>query len=197
MRMNAQDQFAHWLALLASEGIIDGGQTELIPEWHDWLWAAFQEWGAVASADLEDLFDADDQVLRNLLLQAARRLLPKVLADAESVGMTLDVDLSISDWGNLVLKVSIEPGGRRRSASDGPGVSFLPLGTDAQLLLWLAEGIQEVTMERDQVNVYVWPVCSSHQLGSHALLVDAAAVWWCKGGSGHVLAPIGDLAVTR
>lgn len=49
-------------------------------------------------------------------------------------------------------------------------------------------------MERDQVNVFVWPVCRAHQLGTHADVVDSLAVWWCNGGVGHVLAKIGELA---
>jgi hypothetical protein len=37
-----------------------------------------------------------------------------------------------------------------------------------------------------------WPVCPRHQLGTHAEEHDGAAVWWCKGNGGHVVAAIGQ-----
>jgi hypothetical protein len=36
-----------------------------------------------------------------------------------------------------------------------------------------------------------WPVCPQHRLGTHAETRDGAAVWWCKGDGGHVVAAIG------
>jgi hypothetical protein len=32
----------------------------------------------------------------------------------------------------------------------------------------------------------VWPRCSEHELGLHAMTREGAAVWWCAGGGGHV-----------
>jgi hypothetical protein len=52
---------------------------------------------------------------------------------------------------------------------------------DAGLLASLADEVQEVTMERDQVNVFVWLVCKAHQLGGHADVVAGVAVWSCNG----------------
>ena len=124
--------------------------------------------------------------------RAAHRLLPAILADARSVGMTLDVQLRLDEWGVLEVLVSYEPGRPHESASNG-GLP-LPVETDADLLVRLADEVQEVTMERDQVNVFVWPVCPTHQLGGHANVVAGVAVWSCRGSGGHVLAPIGELS---
>ncbi|WP_037574713.1 hypothetical protein [Phaeacidiphilus oryzae] len=54
----------------------------------------------------------------------------------------------------------------------------------------LANLIQESLLERTR---RVWPECLRHNLGVHGLARDGAAVWWCAGGSGHVLAPVGQL----
>jgi hypothetical protein len=37
----------------------------------------------------------------------------------------------------------------------------------------------------------VWPVCPAHNLGAHACDHEGAAVWWCNGSGGHVIAAIG------
>jgi hypothetical protein len=61
---------------------------------------------------------------------------------------------------------------------------------DPGTLLDVAEAAQEVITERTS---QVWPMCSRHRLGLHADLVSGEAVWHCNMGSGHVVAPIGQL----
>ncbi|MFF6835687.1 hypothetical protein ACFY84_28150 [Streptomyces sp. NPDC012438] len=58
-------------------------------------------------------------------------------------------------------------------------------------LISLAILIQESLLERTW---RVWPVCPRHDLGVHGAERDGAAVWWCSGDGGHMLAPIGGLA---
>lgn len=86
---------------------------------------------------------------------AAHRLLPAVLADARSVGMSLDVQLLLDEWGTLRVLVRYEPGTPHQGACNG-GLA-LPVETDADLLAFLADEVHEVSMERDQQNVFVWP----------------------------------------
>src|SRR3954447_1172751 len=40
----------------------------------------------------------------------------------------------------------------------------------------------------------VWPVCPRHGLGVHGSEREREVVWWCAGGGGHMLAPVGELA---
>ena len=69
--------------------------------------------------------------------------------------MTLDVVPRINDLGALEVLASPEPGGRYYWASNG-GLPWV-LDNETELLVWLADEVQEATMERDQVNVFVWP----------------------------------------
>jgi hypothetical protein len=55
-------------------------------------------------------------------------------------------------------------------------------------LVAVAEDAQEALMEALWA---VWPVCPVHRLGVHARDHEKAAVWWCAGGGGHAVAPIG------
>lgn len=51
--------------------------------------------------------------------------------------------------------------------------------------------IQESLLEQTW---HVWPVCPGHDLGVHGSERDGAAVWWCSGDGGHVLALVGELS---
>ncbi|MGW3633329.1 hypothetical protein ACWD7F_24760 [Streptomyces sp. NPDC005122] len=61
----------------------------------------------------------------------------------------------------------------------------------AMALAGLATMIQESLLERTWV---VWPVCPRHDLGVHGSERGGAAVRWCAGAGGHLLAPVGELA---
>jgi hypothetical protein len=109
--------------------------------------------------------------------------------------MTLDVRLELDEWANLQVLVCYEPGGRHHGASNG-GLR-LPASNDPDLLASLADEVQEVSMERGQVDCFVWPVCPVHHLGGHANVVADRAVWSCNGAGGHVIAAIGELGAAR
>jgi hypothetical protein len=186
--------FDSWLAQYVAEAI-DEDETGggLNPNGRLWLQAIFEEWGPLPTADVEELLEVEAQRLQAVQLDAARRLLPAVVADGDAVGMTLDVVLTLTTeyGGHLEVIASPEPGSRYYQTSSGdPMELFL---TDAELLAWLADEVQEATMERDQVHCFVWPTCPVHQLGGHAVVDHGTAVWRCNGGGGHVLARIGEL----
>lgn len=64
-------------------------------------------------------------------------------------------------------------------------------GNDPQQALWaVADSVQEVIME---LVWFVWPVCATHDLGTHAGWEDGLPVWWCADDGGHTVAPIGEL----
>ncbi|MEU8893206.1 hypothetical protein [Streptomyces sp. NPDC048442] len=52
----------------------------------------------------------------------------------------------------------------------------------------MARHVQEELMDRTRE---VWPVCTRHGLGAHAVVHEDSALWWCA--QGHSLAPIGRL----
>jgi hypothetical protein len=188
-------EFDDWLAQLAADDDT-GFVSESLPGlWRAWMEETFREWGALSAEELVELAEAEQARLAAVGLEDARRLLPAVIADATSVGMTLDVRLELDEWANLQVLVRYEPGGRHHGASGG-GL-LLPVNHDPDLLVSLADEVQEVSMERDQVNIFVWPVCPVHHLGGHANVVADRAVWSCNGAGGHVMAAIGELGAAR
>jgi hypothetical protein len=72
-----------------------------------------------------------------------------------------------------------------------------PLGGAVEVIAWLADAVQEVTMERDQVDCQVWPVCTSHRLGGHALVLDGAAIWWCNGAGWPPWSRVGSFMLSH
>jgi hypothetical protein len=196
-------EFEDWLAQLASEEQAsvyvpaeeDVPPAEMPARWRAWHEQIFEEWGPLPLQDVVDLREIEGDRLMALQLETVRGMIPSIVADGHAVGMALDVVARLNDWGALEVLASPEPGGRYYWASNG-GLSWA-LENDVELLVWLADEVQEATMERDQVNVFVWPVCAVHQLGGHAGVVAGAAVWSCNGAGGHVLAPIGKLSRAR
>jgi len=118
-----------------------------------------------------------------------QRLLALVLADAAAARVAGTAWLLPDQDGGLRLGVQAD------APSEGGPPDCLRPGerTAAEVLAWLAEGVQEELMERDQVSCHVWPTCARHSLGAHPRALDARAVWWCTGAGGHALAPIGAL----
>jgi hypothetical protein len=188
-------EFDGWFAHIAAQDDTGFVEADLPARWRAWMEQTFRERGAISAKELEVLVQTEQVRLEAASLEGARRLLPAVIADASSVGMTLDVQLELDEWANLRVLVRYSPGGHYQSASNG-GL-WLPVENDADLLASLADEVQEVSMERDQVNVFVWPVCAVHQLGGHADVVAGRAVWSCNGDGGHVIAPIGELSDSR
>jgi hypothetical protein len=188
-------EFDDWLAHIAAQDDTGFVEADLPARWRVWMEQTFRERGALSAKELKVLAQAEQARLAAAGLEDARRLLPAVIADASSVGMTLDVQLELDEWASLRVLVRYAPGGHYQSACNG-GL-WLPAENDADLLASLADEVQEVSMERDQVNVFVWPVCAVHQLGGHADVVAGRAVWSCNGDGGHVIAPIGELSDSR
>lgn len=125
-----------------------------------------------------------------LLRERVQRLLPEVLADAAAAGFRPRVDLDLSAGGDLEMSVWCAPGHRGGGTS---GSRPADPDDEAEVVAWIADEVQEATMEGDQIHCLVWPVCSHHGLGGHAVVSDERAVWWCNGDPGHVIAPIGAL----
>lgn len=125
-----------------------------------------------------------------LRLQAAERLLPEVLHDAATAGFRPRVDLDLSDAGDVQMSVWYAPGQLGGGTS---GSRPADPGGHAEVLAWIADEVQEATMEGDQIRCLVWPVCAVHGLGGHAVVAEERAVWWCNGDAGHVITQIGAL----
>jgi hypothetical protein len=146
------------------------------------------------SADEEDVVDSaapgDAAELGQQRMARANRVLPQVLADAATAGFSPRVDFELYEWGDVAVRVEDRPG-HQWGGTDGR--LFATSYTEAELLVGIADEVQEATMEGDQVHCRVWPVCPDHTLGGHALVVHGVAVWWCNGGAGHVIATIGGL----
>jgi len=189
-------EFDNWLAEIAAGDDTGFVEADLPAAWRTWMEQTFREQGALSAKELKELALAEQARRAAGGLEDARRLLPAVIADASSVGMTLDVQLELDEWAALEVHVRYEPGDRyQRTRSSGP--QPLPGENDADLLAFLADEVQEVSMERDQVNCVLWPVCPVHRLGGHADVEAGRAVWSCNGGGGHVTAAIGELADAR
>jgi hypothetical protein len=181
-------EFDEWLTQIAAGR--DPNFPLTGPSWDAWLAETFREWGALSPRELQDLAGMSQVRIMELELELARTLVPAIVADGRAVGMTIDVAFWIDD-GGLALSASPEPGSRYYGTSNAG--SFWPAASQADLLAWLADEVQEATMERDQIHCFVWPTCDRHQLGGHADVVDGVAVWTCNGNGGHVMAPIGEL----
>jgi hypothetical protein len=54
----------------------------------------------------------------------------------------------------------------------------------------MADHVQSGLLERTWK---VWPQCAGHRLGVHSVERRRVALWWCSGGGGHPLAPVGAL----
>ena len=122
-------------------------------------------------------------------LDLARQLVPMVLADAAAAGLAPVVELEPDGANGIGFMIFYAPGRGSGPTGNSPDLS----GGAPELLAGLADAVQEVTMERDQYNCRVWPVCPVHGLGGHATVDAGRAIWWCNGGGGHLLAPIGEL----
>jgi hypothetical protein len=184
--------FTEWAAevLVSAAGTGHGDPVALAVRIapRDWLAEAFAVWGPLPWEDLRDLALIDEQRLGPLVVGHLRAMVPTVLADARACGVEAAAVLDVGD--GLAVRLVVDWGQGRY----GPSGWVAPAGDDAELRAWLADGIQEVTMERGQRDCHVWPVCPRHRLGGHARVDGGTAIWWCNGGAGHQLAPIGRLA---
>lgn len=125
-------------------------------------------------------------------LETLRAALRVVARDLPTRGIEGDPEIEIlEDW--FPVGVGVRLAGGERLNWGGP---VLPNMCDdpAKAVTSLAILIQESLLEWSR---QVWPVCPRHDLGVHGSERDGAAVWWCAGGGGHTLAPVGELARAR
>lgn len=202
---DAGKAFEAWLGQLAASA---DGEAEsegralatMRPDARLHLEQLFVTHGPVTVDELTALLDADLPGLDALRLQACGDLLPAVLADAASCGVTeLGVAFAVnrdSPSGGLIMDVrhpswnSVRYYGDNEPDGRGPAV-----GWDADTLVWLATGVQEACLLGPRPDPpSFWPLCAQHGAATHARLWSGAAVWWCTGGSGHSLAAVGTLS---
>ena len=151
---------------------------------------------SVAGTDPAMLADLAGQVLEEVrfepdfeveprLLEVFRRALEAVRADMRATGLGDPdrVNLRLDDsymrhnfahlHGYFRFTRGIAPG-------EGP--------ERVTALVAVADDVQDAVMG---VFTMAWPVCPAHHFGGHPREHDGRAVWWCKGGGGHVIALIG------
>lgn len=151
---------------------------------------------SVAGTDPAMLADLARQVLEEVrfepdfeveprLLEVFRRALEAVRADMRATGLGDPdrVNLRLDDsymrhnfahlHGYFRFTRGIAPG-------EGP--------ERVTALVAVADDVQDAVMG---VLTMAWPVCPAHHFGGHPREHDGRAVWWCKGGGGHVIALIG------
>ncbi|QIY67216.1 hypothetical protein HEP85_05205 [Streptomyces sp. RPA4-2] len=121
------------------------------------------------------------EVLRTALRIVARDLHTRGIDGAPEIEV-------LEDWFPVGAGVRLADGERLDWGSP-----ILPNMCDdpAMALTSLATMIQESLLERTW---RVWPVCPRHDLGVHGSERGGAAVWWCAGDGGHLLAPVGELS---
>jgi hypothetical protein len=180
-------EFEAWLAQVGAEDA-DFVPADLPAPWRAWTRRVFQERGAVSAKALKALATIDRDREATALVERARALVPAIVADCRAVGMELDIQLRLDEWGLPKVLLRYEPD--RGYLSTGGGGAWV-IDTDAELLAAVGEQVQEDSMEE---HVFVWPVCPEHQLGGHADALDEQAVWICNAAGGHVIARIGELS---
>ena len=122
-------------------------------------------------------------------LETLRAALRIVARDLPTRGIEGEPEIEVlEDWFPVGAGVRLADG--RRLSWGGhilPGVGDDPTMALTSLAIMIQESLLERTWR-------VWPVCPRHGLGVHGSERDGAAVWWCAGDDGHILAPVGELS---
>jgi hypothetical protein len=120
-------------------------------------------------------------------LEALERALEVIEADVRATGLSGPLGLILNDWDDPVQYAHAV----FRGGGSGSTVGIHPAaGSDpVQALVAVADDLQNSVMHI--LWGTVWPVCPAHHLGAHARDHEGAAVWWCNGSGGHVIAAIG------
>ena len=134
----------------------------------------------VLAARFEPGFD-----LEPVLLERLEQALEVVTVDLEATGLEGPVRLVITDWHDPPHAYAEFRGVWGTAGGTSPADGAAPLSA----LVAIAGDLQEAVMEA--LWGTVWPVCPGHNLGAHAREYENAAVWWCNGDGGHVIAAIG------
>lgn len=126
-------------------------------------------------------FDAEPRLLGEL-----EQALEAVKADMRATGLAGPVRLGfVEDQGSYPRNVFAS---FRGSFSYTGGITPGDGRDRVSALLAVADDVQDAIMGSLMT---VWPVCPDHGLGGHPREHGGQAVWWCNGGGGHVIAPIG------
>lgn len=119
-------------------------------------------------------------------LAALEEALEAVKADMRSTGLAGPARLVVPDWaGRRSAFVEFRGGGYGST----PGIAPENGNDTVSAQIAVADDAQDSVIETLHE---VWPVCPVHRLGAHAREHDGAAVWWCNGNGGHVIATIGQ-----
>ena len=116
-------------------------------------------------------------------LATLEQALEVVKRDMRACGLPGTGHLFVQEGGNAFVEVWGHHTGHAGGCSPADG------SDPVWALVAVADDAQDAVMHA----VWgAWPVCPAHGLGTHARGAEAAAVWWCQGGGGHVAAPIGQ-----
>ena len=135
----------------------------------------------LAESEFEPGFDAEPRLLAEL-----EHALEAVRADMQATGMDGPVHVAFAEAPGSYLRNLFAS--FRGSFSFTGGIAPSSGRDRVSALLAVADDVQDATMGSLMT---VWPVCPDHGLGAHPREHDSRAVWWCNGGGGHVIAPIG------
>ncbi|WP_133917896.1 hypothetical protein [Streptomyces sp. NBC_00582] len=122
-------------------------------------------------------------------LETLRAALRIVARDLLTRGIEGEPEIEIlEDWFPVGAGVRLADGERLNWGGPVlPSMCDDPATALTSLTIMIQESLLEWTWQ-------VWPVCPRHHLGVHGSERDGAAVWWCAGDGGHILAPVGELA---
>jgi hypothetical protein len=139
--------------------------------------------GILEEAGFEPGFDLAPQRLAVL-----RRALRIVARDLPTAGIDGEPYLVILEGlGSAAAGVRLADG---RVLTGGAELSGL-VGEDLPgAVAAMADHVQSGLLERTWK---VWPQCAGHRLGVHSVERRGVALWWCSGGGGHPVAPVGAL----
>jgi len=121
-------------------------------------------------------------------LETLRAALRIVARDLPTRGIEGEPEIEIlEEWFPVGAGVRLADGARLNWGGPVlPNMCNDPAMALTSLAIMIQESLLEWTWQ-------VWPVCPRHHLGVHGSERDGAAVWWCAGDGGHILAPVGEL----
>ena len=125
-------------------------------------------------------------------LETLRSALRVIARDLPTRGIEGEPELEVlEDWFPVGAVVRLADGERLdRGGHILPSMCDGPTTALTSLAIVIQESLLESTWR-------VWPVCPRHGLGVHGSERGGAAVWWCAGDGGHILAPVGELSRAR
>ena len=119
-------------------------------------------------------------------LAALRGVMDVVNADMRATGLPGTGLVTVPDPNLTLAHAYVEVWDRYAGTGGGipPSCGSNPISA----LVAVADDAQDAVMHAIWA---AWPVCPVHSVGVHAEEHDGTAVWWCRGGGGHVAGLIG------